>query len=281
MFKLSVRNQRDETLRLTNNINYDVIKIDGLTPPATALNFTPLVNLDGSQYNSGRLDNRNIVLTIFLRRNTENNRINLYKYFPIKRQVRLFFENDSRKVYIDGYVESFEGDLFELGEKVQISLICPYPYFSSVDDTIIEFSNLVDLFEFPFAIDEDGIPFSELIISDTTYYNDGDIDIGMIITMQVIESTSNPVIYNNTTSEYFGLNYSLQEGDVVTITTISGQKSVKLNRNGIISNIINSVAKGSSWLQLISGENELSYKCDEGASALKITISAVSIFEGV
>ena len=281
MFTLKVENPKSEILTLTNNRNYDVIKREGLTPPATALNFTSLVNLDGSQYNSGRLDNRNIVITIVLHGNVEKNRINLYKYFPIKKQVRLYFKNDTRDVYIDGYIESFECDLFELGQKVQISVICPSPYFKSTDTTIIKFANLIDLFEFPFAIEKEGIPFSELSISDTTYNNTGDIDIGMIITLQAIQSVSNPIIYNKTTSEQFGLNYTLQEGDIITIDTISGEKSVKLNRKGIISNIINSVQQGSKWLQLISGVNELSYQCDEGASALQITISAVSIFEGV
>lgn len=281
MFTLKVENPRGEILTLTNNRNYDVIKIEGLTPPATALNFTSLVNLDGSQYNSGRLDNRNIVITIVLHGNVEKNRINLYKYFPIKKQVRLYFKNDTRDVYIDGYIESFECDLFELGQKVQISVICPSPYFKSTDTAIIKFANLVDLFEFPFSTEEEGIPFSELSISDATYNNTGDIDIGMVITLQAIQSASNPTIYNRTTGEQFGLNYALQEGDIITIDTISGEKSVKLNRKGIISNIINSVQQGSKWIQLVSGVNELSYQCDEGASALQIIISAVNIFEGV
>lgn len=281
MYHFKVRNPKGETLDFYNNYHYDVIKIEGLTPPATALNFTSLVNLDGSQYNSGRLDNRNIVITIVLHGNVEKNRINLYKYFPIKKQVRLYFKNDSRDVYIDGYVESFECDLFELGQKAQISIICPSPYFRSTDTTTIEFANLINLFEFPFAIDEEGIPFSELIISNTTYYNTGDIDIGMAITLQALETVTNPTIYNRTTGEQFGLDYTLLEGDVITIDTIAGEKSVKLNRKGEVSNIINSVQQGSKWLQLVSGNNELSYQCDEGASALKITISAVNIFEGV
>ena len=281
MFTLKVENPRGETLTLTNNKNYDVIKIEGLTPPATALNFTSLVNLDGSQYNSGRLDNRNIVITIVFHGNIEKNRINLYKYFPIKKQVRLYFKNDSRDVYIDGYIESFEADLFELGQKAQISVICPSPYFRSTDTTIIKFANLVNLFEFPFSIDKDGIPFSELIISDTTYNNEGDIDIGMIITLQATQNVFNPIIYNKTTGEQFGLNHTLREGDIITIDTIAGEKSVRLNRKGVITNIINSVQQGSKWLQLVSGINELSYQCDEGASALQITISAVSFYEGV
>jgi hypothetical protein len=103
----------------------------------------------------------------------------------------------------------------------------------------------------------------------------------MIITLQALETVTNPTIYNRTTGEQFGLEYTLLEGDVITIDTISGEKSVKLNHKGDVSNIINSVQQGSKWLQLVSGNNELSYQCDEGASALKITISAVNIFEGV
>lgn len=280
MFTLKIENQKGEILDLTNDVNYDVIQIEGLNPPATALNFTSLVNLDGSQYNSGRLDNRNIVITVVFRRTIEKSRINLYRYFPVKRQIRLFFENDSRNVYIDGYVETFECDLFELGQKAQISIICPSPYFRDSDTTIIEFANLINLFEFPFSIDSEGIPFSELILTTTTYENTGDIDIGMIITLQALDTASNPVIFNRTTAKHFGLDYTLQEGDVITIDTISGEKFVRLNRNGVTTNIINSIQQGSEWLQLVSGTNELSYQCDEGIAVLQITISAVSFYEG-
>ena len=281
MFTLKVENPKGEILALTNNPNYDVIKIEGLTPPATALNFTSLVNLDGSQYNSGRLDNRNIVITVVLHGNIEKNRINLYKYFPIKKQVRLYFRNDTRDVYIDGYIESFEADLFELGQKAQISVICPSPYFRSTKISVIEFANLNNLFEFPFSIDKDGIPFGELILSDTTYNNVGDIEIGMIIILKAVETVSNPKIYNATTKECFGLNFTLQEGDEIVIDTIPGEKSVRLTRNGDIFNIINSIQQGSNWLYFAPGINKLSYECDKGASALNISISTVNFYEGV
>lgn len=282
MYTLKVENQSGEILDFTNNTNYDVLKIDGLTPPSATLNFSEMANYDGSTYNSAQLGNRNVVLTIKIHNDAETNRINLYNFFKVKKKVRLYYANGLRDVYIDGYVETFEGDLFTINEQMQISIICPNPYWKENKFTSIEFSNVVDLFEFPFAIEEEGIEFSRLEQIATEYINAGEVEIGAIIEFHALANqVLNPKIYNRTTQTFFGINFDMVEGDTIRINTIRGEKSVVLFRDGAETNIINKLTQGSTWIQLIPGNNEISYECDEGAENVVVTVTASKCFEGV
>lgn len=282
MFNLSVRNAKGEMLDLTNDRRYNLYNIDGLNPTPATLNFSQLANYDGSIYNSSQLGNRNIVLYIKIHNDAESNRINLYKYFQLKKMIRIFYENNTRSVYIDGYVETFETEYFSMNEVVQISIICPNPYWKADEETQIDFSNVVDLFEFPFAIEEEGIEFSRLNQISTEYIDAGEVEVGAIIEFHALTNQIlNPKIYNRTTQTFFGINFNMNEGDTIRINTIRGEKSVVLIRDGAEINIINNLIQGSTWIQLIPGNNEISYECDEGSANVVVTVTASKCFEGV
>lgn len=282
MFELSVENSNGEILNFYSNPFYTVYKIEGLEPPKASLNFSEMANFDGSRYNSGRLENRNIVLYIKIHGNIETNRINLYKYFAGKKLIKIYYKNKSRDVYEEGRVESFEITPFSMNEIAQISIICDNPYWRDAEETTTSFSNTFDLFEFPFSIAEEGIPFSEIGTLTTITINNSEIETGFIITLTAISNQIlNPKIVNRTNQTFFALNYDLKVGDVITINTQRNQKEVTLLRGGTKTNIINYIAKGSTWLQLEAGDNELSYECDEGASNLKVVMTAVKCYEGV
>ena len=93
MYSLKVENNRGNTLELTNNLNYTVYKIEGLNPPQATINRSANTTSDGSKINSVRLENRNIVIYTTIERDVEANRINLYKYFPVKKSIKLYFSN--------------------------------------------------------------------------------------------------------------------------------------------------------------------------------------------
>ena len=88
MYSLKVENHRKDTLELTNNPNYTVYKIEGLNPPPAVINSSVNTTSDGSKINNTRLESRNIVIYTTIEGDVEANRINLYKYFPVKKTVR-------------------------------------------------------------------------------------------------------------------------------------------------------------------------------------------------
>lgn len=280
MYSLKVQNTAGNSLVLTHNPLYAIIGVTGLTPVTAAINTSTAGVLDGVQYNSARLQPRNIVITVRFMRNIENARIALYDYFQTKQETRLFFRNKSRNVYIDGYVENFDCDLFTQGETAQISIICPDPYFKSISSVTNTGAAVTPLFEFPTEFN--AVEFSRLdrdaII---TVQNDGDVIAGMDIELYFNGHTVNPTIYNATTGAYFKLNREFVEGDRVRINTRNGLKSVKLTRYGVVFNIINSVTDETSWLQLARGVNKFSFGADIGVDYMTLNFTHTDLFVGV
>ena len=282
MYTLIIENERGEQLELTHNKNYDVLEVLGLNPPTAAINTANVAGYDGARFNSSRVEQRNIVITLNIRYPIEANRLALYKYFRVKRYIKIYYKNGSRDVFIEGYVESFENNIFTQLQQPQISITCPNPFWKSIKETYVDFSNLSALFEFPFSISSSGIEFSRINKVTTAYINAGDVATGAIIkfyagTNQIL----NPIFYNRTTGEYFGLNFNMYEGDIITINTRQGEKSAILLRNGQMTNILSKRQSGSSWILFEPGVNEISYNADVGQNSLTVTVSAVQKYEGV
>ncbi|MDE7094681.1 MAG: phage tail family protein, partial [Oscillospiraceae bacterium] len=132
MFTLKIENTRGEIFELTNNEqDYAIVGVSGLTRPDTTVNTSSGVS-DGEYYNSSKVGMRNIVIDILLRGDIETNRQRLYRIFPLKTACTVYFKNYNRDVKIKGYVEVLDGDLFVEQEQIQISIICPQPYFESL-----------------------------------------------------------------------------------------------------------------------------------------------------
>lgn len=279
MFTAKVKNKRGDSLVLFPSRDY-AVRIIGLTPPAAALNFATVATNDGSIYNSGRTENRNIVLDIRPLRNVEKNRIALYKVFKLKKQCEFYFKNGSRDVFIEGYVETIDGDLFEEGQSIQVSIICNKPNFKALEETISDISSVVSLFSFPFAIDVDGIELARIEkLTEKNVYNYGDTESGLIIELRATGKTSNPIIYDEAGGS-FGIKIDLTEGDKITINTNKGEKSAYLLKDGVESNIINKVIPGPTWFTLQPGDNIFSYTATN-PDLLQIVFKHFAQFEGV
>lgn len=286
MFVCKVENTRNQILTLTQNEeNYQIINIMGLTPPSAQINTSKIAGQDGSKFNSSTLNERNIVITVKLNGDVEHNRINLYSFFRNKEWCKFYYKNGTRNVYIEGYVESLDGDLFTDNETMQISILCPNPYFKDIDEIIDDISKALATFEFPFAIDEgDPIPISTIDTSRiTNVYNNSESETGLIIEIDLLNSANKIQINNIITGEIFVLNYAFLENDKIIIDTNKGNKSVSLVRNAVTTNLFTAMRKGSSFFQLNIGDNFFSYLVDEGTNddAIHIVFKHYTLYGGV
>jgi hypothetical protein len=186
MFTLKIDNHKGQIVELTHDTGrYAVIGIDGLTRPPTTINTAIAANIDGSFYNSSRMEQRNLVISIILRGKIEENRQALYQIFPCKTACTIYFENKNRNVKIDGYVETLEGDLFVMQERMQISIICPRPYFEDLNAIYTEISTTIKRFSFPFSISQP-IPLGEVLDTPHAFItNLGDTDTGFTLTGEI------------------------------------------------------------------------------------------------
>ena len=144
--------------------------ITGLGAGKANINSTDLSTGDGSVYNSSRVLPRNIVFSLdFLEKPTiEDTRQRSYKYFPIKKHIRLIFETKNRICEITGHVETNEPNIFSKQENTQVSIICPDPYFYSTEKTVTIFSGIEPLFEFPFennSLTDNLLEFGGIIVN--------------------------------------------------------------------------------------------------------------------
>ena len=282
MYTLKVENERGNTLELTNNPKYTVYRIEGLNPPQATINTSVNTTTDGSSINSVRLENRNIVIYMTMEGDVEANRINLYKYFPVKKSVKLYFTNNTREVYIEGVVELIECDLFANKQVAQISIICPKPYFKAVDSLITMFSDVSSLFKFPFAIGKAGVEVSAITTNQRkSIINTGDIESGVIIELFATGTVVNPVIYDVLKRTQLKLNFTMLPSDTVVINTNVGEKSIELMRDGVRYNALGYMAQNSSWFTLESGDNVFTYNADSGNSNLQITFTTAILYSGV
>ena len=284
MFDLILENAAGDQINFAQNSAFTVTEIQGLNPPEATINTSEIALMDGAKFNSSKLNMRNINVAFAIERQAAKNRLEVFKVLKSKQWVKMTYIGQYRQVFIEGYIESIDITYFEMKQIVTCSILCPSPYFKEAQIIVNELLNIVSAFHFPFASTAE----PELIFSyinneiGIVIENDGDIDCGLIIELYAKDAVSNPKVFNYITGDYIGLNFSMQEGDLITIDTRQGQKSVTLLRGGVESNIFNYIVQGSTWLQLSANGDTFVYEVGTGlASDLSLTFKHYNLYEGV
>lgn len=300
---ITVTNYLGESLLLElmfpENSGFVIKEITGLGPSKAVINSTELSTSDGSVFNSSRIESRNIVfnLKILASPTIEAARQKLYKYFPIKKRIKLQFETDTRICDIFGYVETNEVVIFSNQVSTQISVICPDPYFYSAGSdakTVTLFSGVEAAFEFPFSNESLTLPllvFGEIRLDQerNIYYN-GDSETGLTIYIHALGEATNLTIYNIATSEFMKIDtnrlttltgFPIIAGDDIIISTIKGGKYISLLRGGSYINILNCLDLNSTWFQLTKGDNQFGFVAETGGTTLQFRVENYKVFEGI
>lgn len=286
MFTFKVETYEKNMIRLTQNeSNFQILNIIGLDPPSAQINSSSNAGMDGAGFNSSKLNPRNLVITIKINGNIEDNRIFLYNCFRTKETCKIFYENGIRNVFIEGYVESFECNLFSQNEVAQISIICLDPYFKDLKMIIDDISKIKSCFYFPFSINVDEpIPISTIEMNRiTNILNASESETGVIIEASFSNHVNDLEIRNIKTGERLKIIYPFIENDKLTINTNKGSKKIILLREGKEINLISYVVKGSSFFRLYIGDNFFSYLVDDGENDrfVSILFKRFNIYRGV
>ena len=280
MYTLIAENTNGEQLNLTDNPAYVVTNIDGLNPPDAIINTVQRAGHDGSVFNSAFLDNRQIILNIAINGPACDNRNELFRFFRTARRTRLIYHNDYHDVYIDGYCQNAPVEYFGQKQIIQVTLICPDPFFHGLTEIEGYTNGIESMFEFPFSIEEP-IPFSEINSEGgALIYNPGDLA-GIVIEITASGAVTNPRVYHVETDTYFKVTTSLQSGDKLIINTRTDEKSVKRIRSGSTTNLIASRANGSTWLTAEPGQNQFTLSADSGTANMTGFIHFTTNVEGV
>lgn len=296
MFKTAkVQNPQGEILDLMGNRDRFVVSsIQGLNPPSATLNMSNIYGMDGAKLNSRYLNTRNIVITMMLRGDQEASRQELYRFLSSKAPLRFFFENNNRNVYIDGFVETNEDDQFVRQQEMQISIICPDPYFRDVNETVVELQNTAAAFEFPFSIEQnDPIELSSYEDNRTTEVDILTVDETpfelFIEPLETLPFWTSFRLQNVLTGELIGQAgwptalETFEPGDELYINTDPHRPKFIAQRGTAIYNRIPALINGSTFFQLHPGQNVFGYKTSPGTDAdkIKVTMKYRNIYRGV
>lgn len=284
------------TLKNPEQSGFYVINVDGLGPCKADINMTEMATNDGAEFNSARVNSRNIVLSLIFSEipSVEYYRQLTYKYFPLKKKLKIIVETDNRLCEAYGYVESNEPTIFSQREGTQISIICPDSnlYSSQIKTTVL--SGVESAFEFPFSnesLTEKLIEFSRLIKTNQENVKyDGDIDVGVVINIDAVGTAKNINIYNVTARQSMKIlddkmvsvmGGSIKANDRITISTVKGNKYITLLRDGAETNILNCLDKKPNWFTISKGDNIFAFDADEGYENLYFSITNKIAYEGI
>ena len=161
--------------------------------------------------------------------------------------------------------------------KFMINMYCEDPCFyeTSKRETVIAVWD--GAFHYPLVIPQSkGIVFGKRNVNLVgTVYNNGDINIGMVIKFKSISTVVNPFIISFATNETIKVTHTMLAEDEIVVDTRFNKKSVWLYREGEEPESIFwalNYPDESVFLQLVVGANRLRYGADENDSGLVVNI---------
>lgn len=273
-----------------------VKNITGIGTSEATINTSQLATNDGSLYNSSRLNNREIEMTLLFTNapDIETARQRTYKYFPIKMEVTLTFETSNRTIYVKGRVQRNDPDIFSKEEGCTITISCPDPWFYGITSQDTMFYGAEPLFEFEFDDEQSESPTLEMSSIENEnqrpIYYEGESEVGITLTIHATTSASTIKIYNVVSHESLFIDTDkiakitgrpFGAGDDIIISTVRGRKTALLLRDGIYRNIINCINKDADWFQLHKGDNLFAYTAETGSEGLQFRIQNDVLYEGV
>ena len=233
-----------------------ILNIDGLGPVNANVNTTQYGSIDGEYYSGSNVGKRNIVLTIGLNADWVNQTIAdlrriLYSYFIPTTQVKLrFTSTHMAQVEIIGYVETCEPSIFSRDTEMQVSIICPQPYFKAVSPTetsgqtaaLTDSSTVEIVYEGDIAA---GFVLDVFSSGTDPVLSDGD-------EVRVLSNTPSPQLLSVTVP---GVDSTKQ----FRLSTVEGDKfiqSVPIPED-VATSLLGKLAPGSVWIKLQKGSNQV------------------------
>lgn len=224
----------------------------------------------------------------------EDTRHKAYKYFPLRKRIRIVIETDRRTCETYGYVETNDPVIFSSKAGAQISVRCPSSFLFSTEVTTTIFDSIESLFEFPFSNESLTVKLIEFsLVHEDPIKNiiyEGDAEIGIIIHIHAIGDITNIAIARMDSSGSLEIDTDrlilltgegLHYGDDVIISTVKGNKYAKLIRDGVETNILNCLNRYPEWFQLRKGDNLFTYTAETGVTNVQLRIENQTAYEGV
>lgn len=282
--ELTYTNSGGESITLKQSRPYFLSKIDGTGNIRQTVNTFKAPDQDGAFYISSTLDMRNITLEGTIVANTPDeaytHRQRLLQIFSPKLRGTLLYRGRQISCVVEeaGFTVSSRQRI----PNFFISLLCPSPFFETLDEIREELASWIPLFEFELEIPEEGMELgarqpSQIIMVE----NIGDVSCGCEIVFQALGTVTNPELLNIETGEYIRLLTTMSAGDELRVYThFAGKRVVSVN-GSTMTNAFSLLDTGSVFFQLAAGINTLRYDASVNMDLLEVSIYYRPQFLGV
>lgn len=228
-------------------------QITGLGPPDINL-FIGDYARDGGIYQGRRVGTRNPVILAELNPNPAlgetvfSLRQRLYKTFIDPQSEADYLKldlhlDDGRVLYLVGYTEKFETEIFSSESLVQVSIICPDPYLRSESPVVRTNASGWTILNFPY---------------------EGTAETGFKAEIKITAATSTLTLDLNSITDHpqepargrMVIDHDFVAGDKLVINTVRGQRKIELDPvTGPVQSLLGALSVSSGWLELHSATN--------------------------
>jgi len=130
-------------LRKPESSGLVIKEIDGLGSLEADVSTTPMSVGDGTYATRSRVEARSITVTLIyifkpgVSHTIEDTREMLYNYVIPGEELDIQVLSDNREMYIQGFVEDIDTDMFQKSTTTSFSVLCPDPYFYDISETAV------------------------------------------------------------------------------------------------------------------------------------------------
>lgn len=286
MQRVTFTSARGETVELYQS-PFFLSKIEGLGDVESETQSQRAPEQDGSTPVFTTLEERYIPIEIVILENLLVNRQLISRIFnPRLGPGTLTYDNGFVKWQIQAqsdHVPTFPDDRPRRVQRAMIDLTCYDPYWRDGNPVRTEIAFWQPMFKFALSIDhQNGTKFGLRSPTQIVNVNNGGhTDTGMIIKFEADQTLVNPQLVNVNTMEFIKLNVTMVAGQIITVNTNKGKKTITSNINGVETNAFNTLVFGSSFLQLNVGDNLFRYGADQQEEFLRVTIYHDNKYVGV
>lgn len=241
-------------------------------------NVTQYINLIGYSVESTAYEPRDIVIKGYVIDNLPQAKRLLNKLINPMQNLRIRKGNYEIEAKPDMSIK------YGIGYEINNRLICQFvisataymPLFKFKKPKLYNEAKIKPVSLFSLRIPKKkGICFGYVpAVSINNINNIGDVETGFLIRFVAEKgSVSNPIVKNNKTGEYIKAAIEMSKGDVIEISTVSGEKFAKLIRGQTEIDIFKYITKQSAMgLILNVGVNDFSIEAEKNQTNMEVSI---------
>lgn len=257
--------------------------ITGLSETKANNITTKFINQDGESYKQSNLENKEMIISFAIVSNSNDEYMEcrdkilrivnpklgeaelVYLYLGIERTI---------KVILDGTpsMPMKSSKNFTEGE---VTLIAHKPYFEDLEigeQISTWIGGMKWKFSLPFRMKQKGE-------SKRKIYNEGHVDTPVKIYFK--GPAVNPSVINHTTGEFIKVNRTLSSDDTLIINTEFGNKTVEIERNGVVTNAFHYIDLDSTFFNLEVGDNLIEYTTENDLTPQSVEVKYNNRYLGI